>query len=128
MRGLNSVTLGGNVVRDSELKATRGGTPVLTFALAVNESRKVDGEWEDYPNFIDCVMYGQRADSLSRFLKKGTYCALVGRIHQNRWENNEGQTRSRIEVVVDEVHFETRGDGRPASEQPEDVYDEDVPF
>lgn len=134
MQGLNTVSIGGNLCRDAELRATASGMAVLTFSVAVNESRKNQqtGEYEDYPNYVDCTMFGRRAESVSRYLSKGTYVALTGRLHQNRWQNKDGQNRSKLEVTVDNIHFESRAerDGGYAQQQESsaDVYDEDIPF
>ena len=129
MNGLNSVTLGGNLTRDPELRYTQVGTAVLSMSVAVNESRKDgNGEWVDYPNYIDMTLFGKRAESVSDYLSKGTYVAVTGRLHQNRWEK-DGQKRSKVEVVVDNLHFQS-SDQKTHAEQPEDagVYDEDIPF
>lgn len=134
MQGLNTVSIGGNLCRDAELRATASGMAVLTFSVAVNESRKNQqtGEYEDYPNYVDCTMFGRRAESVSRYLTKGTYVALTGRLHQNRWQNKDGQNRSKMEVAVDNIHFESRGEQsgvNPQQEEPPaDMYDEDIPF
>ena len=129
MKGLNSVTLGGNLTRDPELRYTQGGTAVLSMSVAVNESRKDgNGEWTDYPNYIDMTLFGKQAECVSNRLSKGTYVAVTGRLHQNRWEK-DGQKRSKVEVVVDNLHFQSSGQNAHA-EQPEDagMYDEDIPF
>lgn len=133
MNGLNSVTLGGNLTRDPELRYTQGGTAVLSMSVAVNESRKDgNGEWTDYPNYIDMTLFGKRAEGVSDYLSKGTYVAVTGRLRQNRWEK-DGQKRSKVEVVVDNIHFQSAGqrnEQKTYAEQPEDagVYDEDIPF
>lgn len=139
MQGLNTVSIGGNLCRDAELRATASGMAVLTFSVAVNESRKNQqtGEYEDYPNYVDCTMLGRRAESVSRYLTKGTYVALTGRLHQNRWQNKDGQNRSKLEVTADNIHFESRRlDGDDYDQQQaeaqgdyeEQMYDEDIPF
>ena len=63
---INRVIISGNLTRDPELRSTAGGTSVLGFGVAVNDRRKNQqtGEWEDYPNFIDCTMFGARADAV----------------------------------------------------------------
>lgn len=128
MRGINTVVISGNLARDPHLRSTSSGTIVLQITVAVNDTRKnkQTGEWEDYPSFIDCIMYGQRADSLSRFLSKGTYVSIQGKLHQNRWQTDEGQTRSKIEVNIQEIHFESKKH-ESDTEKP-DLYDEDCPF
>lgn len=96
-----------------------------------------DGEYEDYPNYVDCTMLGRRAESVSRYLTKGTYVALTGRLHQNRWQNKDGQNRSKLEVTADNIHFESRRlDGDDYDQQQAEaqgdyeaqMYDEDIPF
>ena len=103
---INRVVISGNLTRDSELRSTAGGVNVLGFGVAVNDRRKNQqtGEWEDYPNFIDCTMFGARAESLSRYLSKGTKVAIEGKLRWSQWER-DGQKRSKIEVIVDELEF-----------------------
>lgn len=150
---INKVVISGNLTRDPELRQTANGFPVLGFGVAVNDRRKNQqtGEWEDYPNFIDCTMFGARAESVSRFLSKGSKVAIEGKLRWSQWER-DGQKRSKIEVVVDEIEFMTaRGEGgnmgmshmsalapayaaptyAPAPAAPAvdtSVYDEDIPF
>lgn len=150
---INKVVISGNLTRDPELRQTASGFPVLGFGVAVNDRRKNQqtGEWEDYPNFIDCTMFGARAESVSRFLSKGSKVAIEGKLRWSQWER-DGQKRSKIEVVVDEIEFMTaRGEGgnmvmshmsapapayaaptyAPAPAAPAvdtSVYDEDIPF
>ena len=72
---INRVNISGNLTRDPELRATQGGMQVLGFGVAVNDRRRNQqtGEWEDYPNFVDCTMFGNRAESmgLERFPVSG---------------------------------------------------------
>lgn len=103
---INRVNITGNLTRDPELRATQGGTQVLHLGVAVNDRRRNQqtGNWEDYPNFIDCVMFGTRAEAISRYLRKGTKVAIEGKLRYSSWER-DGQKRSKIEVVVDEIEF-----------------------
>lgn len=114
---INRVCISGNLTRSPELRTTQGGTPVLTFGLAVNERRRNSqtGEWEDYANFVDCVLYGKRAESLGRILAKGMKVAVEGRLHYSSWER-DGQRRSKLEVVVDELELMVRK-GQPEAAQ-----------
>ena len=104
---INKVMITGNLTRDSELRASSAGLSILRFGVAVNDRRRnADGQWEDYPNFIDCVMFGKRAESVSRFLSKGSKIAVEGKLRWSSWEDrNTGQKRSKIEVVVDDLEF-----------------------
>lgn len=114
---INCVSITGNLTRDPELRSTAGGTAVMSFGIAVNDSRKNQqtGEWEDYPNFIDCTMFGARAQSVSRFLSKGSKVAIEGKLRWSQWER-DGQKRSKIEVIVDEIEFMSRQQGQLGSE------------
>ena len=104
---INRVSLSGNLTRDPELRAAQGGTAILRLGIAVNDRRKNQqtGEWEDYPNFVDCVMFGTRAEKLGAYLCKGTKVAVEGKLRYSSWETDEGQKRSKLEVVVDEIEF-----------------------
>ena len=149
---INKAIISGNLTRDPETRATAGGMTVLNFGVAVNEriKNKQSGEWEDRPNFIDCVMFGTRAEAVSRFISKGTKVTIEGKLRWSQWET-DGQKRSKIEIVVDEIEFMSRQkDGyqqaQPAFQapaQPEQqqmqgmpapvvqapsIYDEDLPF
>lgn len=103
---INRVVVSGNLTRDPELRVTPGGTQVLGFGVAVNDRRRNQqtGEWEDYPNFIDCTMFGNRAEALSRFLHKGMKVAIEGKLRYSSWEDkNGGGRRSKVEIIPDEV-------------------------
>ena len=141
---INRVSITGNLTRDPELRVTAGGTQVLSFGVAVNDRRRnpQTGEWEDYPNFVDCTMFGTRAEAVSRFLAKGNKVAIEGKLRYSSWEK-DGQRRSKLEVIVDEIEFMSQRQGAaapaaapvstpapaPAAVPPTvDLYDEDIPF
>ena len=154
---INRVNISGNLTRDPELRSTAGGMPILAFGVAVNDRRRnpQTGEWEDVPNFVDCVVFGARAEALSRFLSKGSKVAIEGKLRYSSWEAKDGSKRSKLEVIVDEVEFlssrNQQGGGVPMQQAgpsyaapaaaPQqsysapvqtppsaDVYDEDIPF
>lgn len=104
---INTVSVSGNCTRDAELRTTKSGTSVLNFSIAVNERRKgASGEWEDYPNYVDCVLFGRRAESIARYITKGTKVMASGRLHQDRWEDREtGRKRSQITVTVEDIDW-----------------------
>lgn len=106
---INHVSITGNLTRGPELRCTAGGTPVLSFGIAVNDRRKnpQTGDWEDYPNFVDCTMFGTRAEAVSRYLSKGTKVAIEGKLRYSSWER-DGQRRSKLDVIVDEIEFMSR--------------------
>ena len=145
---INRVNITGNLTRDPELRETAGGTQMLAFGVAVNDRRKnpQTGAWEDVPNFVDCIVFGSRAEAVSRFISKGSKVAIEGKLRYSSWENKEGQRRSKLEVIVDEIDFLSRQGqqvtspaaeaakvadtpvyGTPRAPEPE-FYDADIPF
>lgn len=101
---INKVIVTGNLTRDPEKRKTAGGMPVLSFGIAVNDRVKNGDSYEDYANFIDCTMFGNRAKGCAEILKKGMKVAIEGRLRWSQWEKN-GQKCSKIELIVDNVEF-----------------------
>lgn len=124
---INSVSISGNLTRDSELRSANNGTAILNFSVAVNDRRKVGEEWQDVPNYIDCVVFGPRAVSLHNLLKKGAKVAIDGKLRWSSWETKEGSKRSKLEVVVDEMELMSAPKQKQAAPTSA-AYDEDVPF
>ncbi|WP_294378446.1 single-stranded DNA-binding protein [uncultured Slackia sp.] len=115
---INKVVITGNLTRDPELRETPSGFQILSFGVAVNDRRKNQqtGQYEDYANFVDCTMFGNRAASVSRFLAKGSKVAIEGKLRWSQWEAQDGGKRSKLEVVVDELEFMSR-DGQQQGQQ-----------
>lgn len=109
---INRVTISGNLTRDPELRRTQSGMAILSFGVAVNDRRKNQqtGEWEDYANFVDCTVFGARGESLSNILTKGMKVAIEGKLRWSQWER-DGQKRSKLEVIVDELDFMSQRQG-----------------
>jgi single-strand DNA-binding protein len=101
----NTVTLVGNVTRDPELRFTPSGQPVANFGLAVNRrwQNRQTQEWEEAVSFFDIVCWREMAENASESLAKGSRVIVTGRLDQRSWETQEGEKRSKIEVVADEV-------------------------
>lgn len=144
---INKVLITGNLTRDPELRETPSGFQVLNFGVAVNDRKKNQstGQWEDYANFVDCTMFGNRAASVSRFLGKGSKVAIEGKLRWSQWEAQDGSKRSKLEVIVDEIEFMTSRDGgqqpqyqqqyqqqqyqqQPQYQPQADMYDDEIPF
>lgn len=128
---INRVNISGNLTRDPELRQTQGGMAILSLGVAVNDRRKNQqtGEWEDVPNFVDCVVFGTRAEKLAQFLAKGAKVAIEGKLRWSQWEK-DGAKRSKLEVIVDEIEFMSRGGQQRQQQQTAsaDLYDENIPF
>lgn len=146
---INKVFLSGYLLRDPELRATPSGTAVLSLGLSVPDRRrdKQTGEWGNYPCFIDCTMFGTRAEKVSQFLRKGSKVSIEGKLRWSLWER-EGQKRSKLDVIIGELELMTQNETQPAPQpvqqyapntvqpqpvqQPQQVvssvYEEDIPF
>ena len=138
---INKVTISGNLTRDCELKTTPGGMSVLQFTVAVNDRRKTqDGSWGNKANYIDCVLFGSRAESLAIYFTKGLKLAVAGKLSQYSWEK-DGQRHSKIEILADDVDFiapkqqQQPQQPQPAQPQPTQqqqaqagYYDDEIPF
>lgn len=140
---INHVVVVGNLTRDVELRSTQSGTAVLSFGIAVNDSRKnASGQWEDVPNFFECSTFGNRATALSDILTKGMKVAITGKLHYSSWEK-DGQKHSKVDIIAREI--ELMQNRKPQQEQPQQyqpqmqsqyqpttvpngIYDEGLPF
>lgn len=146
---INNVSIAGNLTREPELRSTASGTPVLSFGIAVNDRRKnASGQWEDVPNFFECVTFGNRATALSDILTKGMKVAVAGKLHYSSWEK-DGQKHSKVDIIAQEIElmqnrkpqqqdYRPQQQAQPApqwnarqayAEAPQsEFYDEDLPF
>ena len=132
---INSVNICGNLTRDCEVRTTSGGTNVVSFGVAVNERRKVNGEWQDVANYIDCFAYMSDAQLAwqQRRLHKGAKVAVDGSLRYSSWETRDGKRRSKVEVLAEEIEFMQGEDGqrqqaRGGDQVPADAYDADLPL
>ncbi|HUA13199.1 MAG TPA: single-stranded DNA-binding protein [Candidatus Sulfotelmatobacter sp.] len=104
-RSLNQVTLMGNLTRDPELRQTPNGQSVTSFSLALNRSYKdSSGEWQEITDYVDIVCWGPLAERVSQYLSKGRRCLVQGRLQSRSWEQ-DGQKRSKVEVLANDVTF-----------------------
>lgn len=136
---MNSVNISGNVTRDAELRQTKGGSAVLSFSVAVNERHKNQqtGKWEDVPNYVDCIVFGNYASAIAAYITKGAKVAVSGKLRYSSWQK-DGQKRSKLEVVASEVVTLSGGNQqgkRVQYEKPQiigqpqpEIYDEEIPF
>ena len=124
---INRVVISGNITRDPDLRRTQQGMAILTIGVAVNDRKKnpQTNEWEDRVNFVDCTVFGKRAESLSERLSKGMKVAIEGKLRYSQWER-EGQKRSKLEVAVDEIEFMSRNQNQGRSNQGYDDYHQNV--
>lgn len=99
---INQVTISGNLCDDCAKKGN-AENPLVLFTVAVNERVKSGDEWVEKPNFIDCKMFGNYAKALASTLKKGVRVAVDGKLVQDKWEDEEGNKRSKLSVRVNNI-------------------------
>ncbi len=143
MANLNKVMLIGRLTRDPEVRSFSNGGKVAHFGFAVNNSRKnpQTGQWEDEPVFLDVEAFNRgdtnkKADLVEQYLRKGHQAFIEGHLKLDQWTSQDGQKRSKLKIVLDNVQFlEPKGEGaagpRPASAPrqapPEEYYDQGEP-
>ena len=147
-RSVNQVILMGNLTRDPELRQTPSGQSVVSFSLALNRAYKdQSGDWQEATDYIDVVAWGPLAERVSQYVTKGRRVLVQGRLQSRSWEQ-DGQKRSKVEVLANDVTFlDGRGDGEggeapaprasaPAKKKDEPIEDigdepinlDDIPF
>lgn len=117
-RSVNQVMLMGNLTRDPELRNTPNGQSVCSFSLALNRAYKdQSGEWKEATDYIDVVAWGPLGERVAQYMSKGRRCLVQGRLQSRSWEQ-DGQKRSKVEVLASDVTFlDSRGgdDGNGAA-------------
>ena len=104
-RSFNQVILMGTLTRDPELRTIPSGQNVCSFSLALNRSYKgQDGNWQEATDYIDVVAWGPLGERVAQYLTKGRPCLVNGRLQSRSWEQ-DGQKRSKVEVVAQDVTF-----------------------
>jgi single-strand DNA-binding protein len=119
MANVNKVMLVGRLTRDPEMRTFSNGGKVAAFGFAVNNRRKntQTGQWEDEPVFLDIEAFnrgetGKQADLVEQYLHKGNQAFIEGHLKLDQWTAQDGQKRSKLKIVVDNVQFlEPRGEG-----------------
>ena len=129
---INNITVAGNLTKDAEIRTSKDGkTAVFNYSIAINESRKVNGEWENYPHFIDVTSFAResKAPKYRDGLKKGVGVVIQGTIAQDRWEY-EGKNYSKVFIKSNSVEFLAPKEQKntPQLSQLHDQYDGEIPF
>lgn len=105
MKDLNIGTIVGRLTKDPELKETKNGSSVMNFSIASNDNIKENDEYKDRPDFFDCVMWGKLAESLCKYMTKGTRVGFSYRLRQDRWKNEKDETRSKVILKVIDINL-----------------------
>jgi single-strand DNA-binding protein len=135
MASLNKVLLLGHLTREPDLRYTPNGTAVATFGLAINHRYRQGEEWKDEVCFVDVVTFNRQAETVGDYLHKGSPALVEGRLRWRSWESEDGQRRSKYDVLAERVQFlarpaTVREDEREAGESPDTLPedDSDIPF
>jgi len=101
----NTVTVVGNVTRDPELRYTPSGAANASFGVAVNRRWRDQqtNDWKEQVSFFDVVCWREMADNVCESLSKGTRIVVTGRLEQRSWEDSDGNKKSKVEIVADEI-------------------------
>lgn len=105
LRSLNKVFLLGNMTRDPELKYTQSGGAVCKVGLAVNRRFKSGTEWKEEVAFVDVECWGKTAEKVGEYCKKGSGVLVEGRLKLDTWQSKEGEKRSKLLVVAENIQF-----------------------
>lgn len=125
-RGLNKVMIIGHLGRDPEMRYTPSGRPVATFSVAVSRSWKSSsGEHRSETEWFKIVAWGNLAEICKKYLNKGQQVYIEGRLQTRSWEDKEGQKRTSVEVVANEMTM--LGDRRDKSQDDSTTFDETPP-
>ncbi len=112
MANLNKVFLIGNLTRDPELRYIPSGTAVATFTVASNRVyTSAAGEKKEEACFVRVVSWARQAELCGEYLTKGSPVFVEGRLQSRNWETPDGQKRSTIEVVAQNIQFLGRARG-----------------
>jgi single-strand DNA-binding protein len=106
----NTVTVTGNATREPELRFTPSGQAVANFGIAVNRrwQNRQTQEWEESVSFFDVTAWAQLAENAAETVAKGTRVTVTGRLDQRSWETQDGDKRSKVEIVADDIAVSLR--------------------
>jgi single-strand DNA-binding protein len=102
---ITSTTIAGNLTRDPEIRYTRDGQATTSLSVAVNRrwQNRQTQEWEESASFFDIVCWRDLAENVALSLTKGARVVVTGNLEERRWETEDGETRSKVELVADEI-------------------------
>lgn len=99
----NSITLVGNLTRDPEIRFTATGRAVASFGIAVGRRYQVNGEWQEQTSYFNITAWGQLGENAAATFTKGTRVVVTGRLEQREYTTREGEKRTAIDVIADEL-------------------------
>ena len=102
---INHVVEIGRLCRDADLKYTSGGMAIAEFSIAVSRTKTENGQKVEDVNYFDVKGFGKMAEGLKPYLSKGKQICVEGHLKQDRWKDNEGQNRSKVYIVADNLEL-----------------------
>ncbi|MCX6540038.1 MAG: single-stranded DNA-binding protein [Actinomycetota bacterium] len=99
----STVTVTGTLTRDPELRFTAGGQGVASFGVAVNRRYQKNNEWVEQTSFFNVTAWGTLGENAAASLTKGMRVIVTGRLEQRSYETQQGEKRSVVEIVADEI-------------------------
>lgn len=103
------ITVTGNITADPELKFSANGAARLSFSIASNRRYQVNGQWEEETSFFNVCAWRYTAENAANVLGKGMPVIVKGRLEQRSWEDNDGNKRSTVEIVADNIAVNVNG-------------------
>lgn len=129
MSDLNNFVGSGRLTRDAELRHTDKGTAVTDITIASNRVWSKQSEKQEETTFLDVTIWGKQAETLQNFLKKGKHVSVVGRLRQEKWQDKEGNNRSKISVTAEQVNLSPNGSpGSPRRVEEQVDFEESAAF
>ena len=124
---LNEVRLIGRLTKDAEKREIKDKGAFLNFSIAVNESYKKDGQWQERTDYFDVEMFVKNPEALEKRLKKGNQVLVIGKLRQNIWEDEDGNKHSKVKVQAQRVVLLKSVEATTSEEVAEDI-EEGVDF
>jgi single-strand DNA-binding protein len=129
MTDINSLVIVGRLTRDCgsdpngrDFTYTQGGMCIARVSIAVNRSQKQNGQWVDVANFFDVTIFGKTAENLKPYFVKGRQIVVSGHLQQERWKDQNGQNKSKISIIADDVQLAGGGNNNASQYNPQTVY------
>ena len=124
---INRVFLIGRLTRDPELRYTQGGTSIASFSVANNRAYTSQNERKEMVSFFNCIAWGKPGEVIAQHCKKGQRIGIEGRLQQRSWQDQNGQKRNTVEIVVENFQFLSGGQGQQGGDQPQQIGSDEAP-
>ena len=128
MSDLNRVFIIGRLTRDPEMRHTQTGTACANFSVANNKTWTQNGEKKEQVSFFNCIAWGKLGELICQYQKKGSQVAVEGRLQQRSWDDQNGNKRSSVEIVAENVQFLGGKEETQTNDSVNPFSDDDLPF